>query len=533
MLIRHKPPRELGLNEPLRHPDHKRPVTRREMIAQGLRTGGAVVAVPSVLSLLAPRDAHGALSPDIEALKDACGITDGAGKIPFIAIDLAGGANLNGSEVLIGGPGGQLDFLSTSGYQKLGLPGDMVPNAPNAASPTNNFIDTSLGLAWHSDGGMLRGILSKASLAAQANTNGAVIAARSENDTGNNPHNPMYGIQRAGADGQLLTLIGSRAADSGGNSMAPMPYDLQYRPTKVDRTSDVTGLVDTGKLAQLMAQNDAVAVLESIIRMSGDKLARVDSNVSRDAAIKTLVECGYTKTAYLADRFGDPASINPELDARIKGATGIFTDAEFDSDGEFEKTAAVMKMVIEGYAGAGTITMGGYDYHGQGRATGEVRNFRAGQCIGACLEFAHRAGKPLMLYVFSDGSLSANTTVDTSVNGRGKFMWVSDNQSTASSFFLVYNPGGRAVVTPSGSSLRTGPQIGYYTMDGSVANNSSPAANAVNLLVNTVLLNYMSLHNQIGQFPTTFPGHGLGSGAQLDSLAVFAPIVNGVITNPI
>jgi hypothetical protein len=31
--------------------------------------------------------------------------------------------------------------------------------------------------------------------------NGAVIAARSENDTGNNPHNPMYGIYRAGADG--------------------------------------------------------------------------------------------------------------------------------------------------------------------------------------------------------------------------------------------------------------------------------------------------------------------------------------------
>jgi hypothetical protein len=37
-----------------------------------------------------------------------------------------------------------------------------------------------------------------------------VIAARSENDTGNNPHNPMYGIHTAGADGSLATLIGSR-----------------------------------------------------------------------------------------------------------------------------------------------------------------------------------------------------------------------------------------------------------------------------------------------------------------------------------
>jgi hypothetical protein len=265
--------------------------------------------------------------------------------------------------------------------------------------------------------------------------------------------------------------------------------------------------------------------------MSGRKLDRIDTRVSRDAAIKTLVECGYTKTAYLADRFGVPANLNPELDTRIKGATGIFTDAQFNADGEYEKTAAVMKMVIEGYAGAGTITMGGYDYHGQGRATGEVRNFRAGECIGACLEFAHRAAKPLMLYVFSDGSLSSDNQVDNSANGRGKFMWVSDNQATANSFFLVYNPGGRAVVTPSTSSFRNGNQIGYYTRDGAVANNSHPGANAVNLLVNTVLLNYLALHQEIGRFTTLFPGHGLG--AQLDSLAVFAPIVDAVITNPI
>lgn len=532
MLIRKKAPRELGLNEPLRHTDHRPPVTRREMIARGFRTGGAVVAAHTALSLLASRNAQAALSPDIEQMKDVlCNIQNGAGKIPFIAFDLAGGANLSGSEVLIGGPGGQLDFISAAGYAKLGLPGDMTPNAPNAASPTNNFIDTSLGLAWHSDGGMLRGILSKCSLGAQAFTNGAVIAARSENDTGNNPHNPMYGIQKAGADGQLLTLIGSRASDSGGNSMSPMPYDIAFRPTKVDRTSDVTGLVDTGKLAQLMNQSDAVSVLESMVRLSNAKLPRIDTGVARDADIKDFVQCGYVKSAYLADQFGQPAALNPELDTRIKGATGIFTDAEFDSDGEFEKTAAVMKMVIEGYAGAGTVTMGGYDYHGQGRATGEVRNFRAGQCIGACLEFAHRAGKPVMIYVFSDGSLSANNQVDNTANGRGKFMWVSDNQSTASSFFLIYKPGSRPVVVPSGSSFRTGNQIGYYTADGSVANNSHPGANAVNLLVNTVLLNYLALHNQIGQFASLFPGHGLG--AQLDSLAVFAPIVDGTISNPV
>ena len=167
---------------------------------------------------------------DIIDLQNACHINlNGAGKIPFICFDLAGGANLNGSEILIGGAGGQLDFLSTAGYGKLGLPGDMLPNSPNTASASGNFIDTSLGAAWHSDGGILRGIQSKASTAAQAGTNGAAIAAMSQNDTQNNPHNPMYGIYDAGANGSLLTLIGTEASTSGGNSMAPAALDQPGR----------------------------------------------------------------------------------------------------------------------------------------------------------------------------------------------------------------------------------------------------------------------------------------------------------------
>ena len=45
-----------------------------------------------------------AMSPDLEALLGpaACAIQAGAGKIPFICFDLAGGANLTGSEMLCG-----------------------------------------------------------------------------------------------------------------------------------------------------------------------------------------------------------------------------------------------------------------------------------------------------------------------------------------------------------------------------------------------------------------------------------------------
>ncbi len=531
MYILKKSPRTLGLNEPIKHESaHKRPVSRRDFIAQGFRTGPAVVAGGALLSALMGRPVR-ALSPDLDGQKTGCDITDGAGKIPFICFDLAGGANLVGSEVLIGQSGNPTNFLSTQGYATLGLPGNMTPNSANPAAPSGNFVNTDFGVAWHSDGAILRGMQASTQTTTRLNVHGFGIAARSENDTGNNPHNPMYGINRVGADGQLLTLIGSQNSDSGGNSMAPAAMmNPAVRPTKVDRASDVTGLVDTGELGTLFPNPaDAVAVLESMTRLGQTRADRVKAEFADPVAEEKLVRCGYLKSTYLAERFNSPAALDPNQDLNIVGGpASIFTQAEYNANGEFRKTAAVMKMVIQGLAGAGTITMGGYDYHGQGRNTGETRNFNAGRCIGACLEYAARVGKPLMIYVFSDGALSANGVLNNTAAGRGKLDWASDNQSTAGSIVLVYKPGGRPVLVNAARM-----QIGSMSAAGSVVTSSFPGANAVNLLVETVIYNYMALHGQQGQFadPQFFPRNGLG--ASLDSLRVFEPICNNIITQPV
>jgi hypothetical protein len=523
------------LNEPLRLNSHGRPVSRRELLGQGLMAGLGLVTAPTFLGLFAnPRSAAAALSPDLEALKTSCGIKSlGAGKIPFICFDLAGGANIAGSNVLVGKKDGQLDLLSTAGYSKLGLPGDMRPDSINPATGVN-FINTDFGLGFHASSAMLQGIREKA-LGRSAEINGAVIPARSDNDTGNNPHNPMYGIARAGADGSLLSLIGSSSSDSGGNSMAPaMMLDPSIRPTKVDRPSDVTGMVDTGQLIGVLSQDDAVAVMESIERISRMKLDSVDTRVTADAVIKDLVQCGYVKAADIADRFGDPTTLDPALDPDIVGGSGIFSQNEFNNDSEFRMTASVMKMVINGFAGAGTITMGGFDYHTGDRATGELRDLHAGRCIGACLEYAARAnngaGVPLMVYVFSDGSVFSNGMTDDTAAGGGKGVWTGDNSSTAASFFLVYNPGARPqLIGADAVEQALHQQIGYFRADASVETSATPAANQVNLLVETVVLNYMALHGEQGNFPGLFPNHGLGNAALMDRLTAFNAIVAGTI----
>ena len=529
---------------PQLHGDHPRPVTRRQFVAQGFKTGAAYTLGGGILSLFSnPREVmaqQAGLSADLQSMLGTCGVSaNGAGKIPFICFDLAGGANIAGSNVLIGQEGGQRDFLSTAGYEKMGLPGDMVPGLvdPTSNQPYDNF---DLGLGFHLDSAFRRGILTSLDPLNAQFVNGAVIPARSDNDTSNNPHNPLYGIARAGANGNILSLAGSENTDSGGNSMLPLAlYDPELRPTKVDRPADVVNLVDTGDLVGILSKEDATAVMESIYRLSDRKMSQVNTQITRDDVIKEMVRCGYLKAADIADRFGG-VPIDPALDPEIvdqpgSPGTGIFTDTEFnagDRDAiEFQKTASIMKLVINGYAGAGCIEMGGYDYHGGRRAEGEVKDFRAGRCMGACLEYAARRNVPLMMYVFSDGSLSSNGAIDTTVEGRGKGEWSSDNSSTAASFFLVYNPGTRpAIIGATVEEQARHQQIGYMDAGGSVQRSATPAANNVSLLVNTVILNYMALHGEQGLFGSLSPNNGLGSSAQLDSLTAFEAIVNGVIS---
>jgi hypothetical protein len=550
MLIRKPPPRPHAPGEPLLHENHKRPVTRRELIAAGLRSAPALVMAPAWLAALLKSGTARAqqipLDSDIQALlaPNQCNVTQGAGLIPFICFDLAGGANLVGSEVIVGVEGGQANFLSTAGYGKLGVPGNMVPGA-------GGFVSNALGLLWHSDGAILRGILSKASAATTAGTNGAVFPALSENDTGINPHNPMYGIATVGARGSLLALVGTEPTVSGGNSAAPpnlggVMIDPSLQPSVIDQPSDATGLVGSGGAS---ASPLSVAVLESEVRMSsGTGLytpggsdpaaaftgALTEPNSSTqapgvqlytstdptqaadDAQLKNQVRCNFVKAANNTAEFGNPADLDPTQDPNIVGP--IFNASDF-SDSDIARTATVMKLVLNGFAGAGTITLGGFDYHDNTRATGETRNFKAGQMIGAVLEYAQRIKKPVMIYVLSDGSLTSSSMVDTTPDGRDKLAWQGDASAQAATFFLVYSPNGR----PQPLNGPASQQIGYFSSDGSVVSTSSPGANSVVQLVQMVVLNYLSLHGSlVGQFGSLFPQQSLGS---TSGLVAFAPVV--------
>jgi len=503
-------PNKIGkmANEPLELEGHRKPVSRRDFLARGLMAATATIASPSLFGLLRDHNAYAASVTN-------CNVAGGADRIPFLGFDLAGGANIAGSNVLVGGPGGQLDPLTPGGYLKLGLRDDQDPALPG-------MFNDELGLLFHTDSAFLRGILLKTSPETRAMVNGSVICARSENDTQNNPHNPIYGINKAGAQGNLITLAGTSNSDSGGKSMAPMSMmDPTVKPVRITRPQDVMGLVDTGKLVQLLNENDAAKVMNAITRISDQKLG----HMTETQVVQDILHCSYEESEHLVATFGDPNNLNPLNDPLIIGdgvLPSIFTAQDLDDSNRFERTASVMKLVANGHAGAGTVELGGYDYHDSTRATGERRDFEAGQCVGAALEYAARLGQQLMIYVFSDGSVVGDDQLDMSAEGMGKPVWRSDNTGTAAVFMLAIDPtqpGIRPQLTSPAAA-----QIGHFRTSGSVETSATRISNNVGILAEAIVANYLALHDDLGRLGDVLPGHGLGDAAEVDTLVAFQPI---------
>jgi hypothetical protein len=548
MIIRKKPARPHGLHEPFRHENHPRPITRRQLMGAGFLAGPAVVLAPAWLGALLKAQRAGAAGlddPNLVALQTECSLQTPSnsagmgttGPVPFITIDLAGGANLMGSEALAGMAGSPTNFISTAGYSKLGVPGNMVPTS-------TTFIDTTLGLPFHSDSAILRGIKSKASATALAKVNGVVIPAISQNDTNTNPLNAMYLIAQALGGfpkvnnmpvqyGQLVTLVGTNSTTSGGNSAAPAQYiNSALQPTTINKPADNIALVGSGTGA---ASQDTIDVMESQTRISGGTTPGTPGNqvgsqtlvtgltaadqtaaAAADAALKKQIRCSYLKSAFTAATSKGPNSVDPTKDTLITGtASSIFTATDMQ-DSDVVKTAAVMKLVMNGFAGAGTIVLSGYDYHSGNRADGETKNQHAGLIIGAIIAYADAVQTPVMINVISDGSLTSTGMADNSTAGRGKLGWQGDSQQVAASLILVYSPKGRPAASIN--------QIGSLNTDGTVNATSSPGANAPNLVPQLVTLNWMALNGIAAQFSTVFPMQGLGAATAQAGYTAFTQI---------
>lgn len=200
--------------------------------------------------------------------------------------------------------------------------------------------------------------------------------------------------------------------------------------------------------------------------------------------MKDLVLCNITKTQGLLNRFSSN-QLDPLLDNDVRA---VFPDIA--NNGGQQEAGSVAKMVLDGYAACGTITLGGYDYHGNDRAETDIRDTAAGTLIGRILNLAQRKNTKVVIYVISDGGVSANGT-DIGTNGR--FSWSSDSGNRGSSLMLVYDPMARPVMRS------TARQMGNFQISGSIQADASPMSNSVTTLAKAVMLNYLALHGREGE----------------------------------
>ena len=490
---------EQRIEESGRRTGHGRPVTRREFLGRGLIAGTSTIFLPSLATVVS-REAK------------ACEISEnngllGAGKIPYIGIDMGGGANISGSNVMVGSTG-QDALLPNDAYETLGLPA--------AISPANVGVNRDFAIAMHPNSALLLGMLDKTSAATRANVNAVIAPARSENDTGNNPHNPVFGIAKAGANGEFVATIGTRNSDTGGRSTAPeYMIDATLSPVRVSNRNEAIGLSggeSNGFPAGRVAA--ATAILNQL------KLGVINEA----QATEELIQCGFDQTEATLNSPILPSDLDPEADPLLQQ---IFPGNEMSNDGDFRKAAATMKVIVNGYGGAGTMEFGGRDYHQDPRPETDGKDFKIGQIIGASMEYAAGLGKPLMIYLFSDGAVVADRDNPENAGAQGgnvtKFRWRSDNSQRAASVIFVYSP-----AIASAGLLRNGnasQQMGMVRNDGTIDTNSTPFANSVTSLAEWCILNYMALHGEQGNFGTVLGNPTIGTGPAVDPYIAFNQIV--------
>jgi hypothetical protein len=256
--------------KPYYHQNHPRPRTRRELMGQGFLGSAAFAFGPSMLGFL------GGLGASSRALAAECGLNASAASgIPALVIELSGGASTCGGNSCVGREGDATDtsHFTDSAWTKIG-------HAPEFRYNSNgDNVARHLGLPMVASGGFYRGIASVASAATMANTNGMVFCARSDNDTGSNPHNPVFALLRAGASGSVAPVTGNQP--TAGGALAQSPYiDNAKTSLVVNNPKQARALQDTVKIMEVMGNNleTAEIMLRAVSTLSEKRIAKMSES---------------------------------------------------------------------------------------------------------------------------------------------------------------------------------------------------------------------------------------------------------------
>lgn len=518
--VKKKDPRHISIEDsslrPYFHEGHKKPRTRREFMAYGFYGATTSFILPTFASMVLNQN---------EAFAEtvACELPQFSPGMPYLCIDVGGGMNIAGANVLVGMSSAgehQEDYgSSSSDYVRLGIAPSESPNL------TGKVVD-KYGLKFHRASGILAGmneILDGQNMPngkpISDGVDGLIFCTRTSDDTATNPLNTIYMANKAGAKGELVQLVGNSATDTGARSAAPSSeVNLNIRPSNIRQNSDAEGLLSVGsKLSGTSFLNVSAGeagkdrlkkFIDRISKMSKSKIEEVAKKDSI-GQIKDVLNCSSQGAKQLFNQFTSE-NLNPDSDTAVNTVFGS-TD---------QNIAAVAKLVLDSLAGAGSITIGGGDYHGGTAVNTHAKDMEVGRAIGKCILLAKEKGKNLAIHLYTDGGVAGDAgglsePVETLGAGNGniveKVKWTGDSGTRSSAILLIYkhDHDGTSLVKENASGPRR--QIGNFVKNGGVNLNTIIGNNTENLW-KAIMLNYLAAQGKEGDFENIFGRGTLPSG---------------------
>jgi hypothetical protein len=440
---------------------HGRPITRRELLSAGALSFSAAMFVPSWLNSILPKAAAADLT-----------CSNGASLIPFITLNLSGGAALQ-ANYIPQDQGGQL----LPSYNILGL-----------GSTSTLPIEKEFGkvpFAGQVNGRLISQFLQgmrSAAPTALSNTAFVSICARSRDDTAANKFSVDGLLAKAGLGGSLLPNLGSTASATGITQDASLV--IPPTPLRVNSFNQLTSSLGYNSNLQTLNTQQQLSLAKLVSRLSETQSRKIAS-IAGGAEAKAVLDCAGIKNESVLKRGSDAVDPRQDMRAGTKLQTIWNINANTNVTSQDLVFSSMVYNALTSQAGSVALELGGYDYHDNTRSTGDSKDFNAGQTVGRILESAAALGKPLFLYICSDGSLvSADSTSSTAP-------WTADSGTSGMAYMLYFNPSARPATS--------GFQIGQF-LPGQVVDESTPFGNAPELAAAVVFANYLKVNNVLGSF---------------------------------
>lgn len=437
---------------------HSKPTTRREFLAHGM--------IPFAASLMAPQFLNLILSSvaNAQAAVVCNGVT--AKWIPFVSLNLSGGAAMASNFVPMKSNGDRL-----ASYSKMGLGDNQVPlvqefGGANFAGSNGNLI-----------GKMLEGIRSVASTDTLSNTSFIGVCVRSRDDSGENPFSINGLVTKAGLLGSHLPNLGAQSTITGVNQKPA--YITPPTPLVVRSFRDILNSLGYSAALGSQLSNTQKIKLAQLVSKLSESQARKLASVTTGDQIHNLVACAGIKNEELIQE--GSSVVDPVKNSTFANIWQLNANSQQNSNNYV--FGSMVYNALMGFAGATSLEMGGFDYHNNTRNTGDNRDREAGVAMGRILQSANVLQQPLFLYVTSDGAVvSAESTARNSP-------WTSDRGSAGAAYIFIYDPKGRPAVSNH--------QIGSFT-DDQVADDKFVTGNDPARAAQAVFANYLQFNKRLG-----------------------------------